>query len=101
MQPGSPCQASRLCTKPPQPSALCGIDKPPRGFDRTKTVEIIVSASRKTDELLWLMSEPEQALAKGNGYRGIAVAMHDKQGRVDLQNPPIGMKLIPHQQTDR
>src|ERR1700731_2704218 len=101
MQPRSLHQSIRLCTKPSHPSACRAIYSVSHGLDRTKTVEIIVSASRKAHELLWLMGQPKQALAKGDRYRGIAVAMHDKQGRADPQNAPIGMKLITHQETDR
>ena len=68
-----------------------------RGFDRAKTVQIVVAASRKPHELFRLMGQREQALAKGDRNRGIAVAMHDQQGRGDPRDAPIGTKLIAHQ----
>ena len=71
------------------------IDELSRRFDRAKIVQIVVAAAGKPHELLRLVRERKQALAKSDRNRWIACAMHDQQRRGDPRDALIGVKLDP------
>src|SRR5690349_24216193 len=73
----------------------------PCRFDRTETIEIVMSAARKTNELLRFMREREQTLSEQDRNGKIIGAMHHEQRHRDARDPFVGTKLVAHEQAHR
>src|SRR5207248_8196534 len=73
-----------------------GADELSRHCGRTKIIEIVVAALRKTYELFWLTREREQPLAEHNRDRRIMFAVHDQQRHIHTGDALVGAKWIAH-----
>src|SRR5580704_2822762 len=82
-------------------SAFQTIDEMSSRFRRAEIVEILMAAAGKTDELLRLMRQREQAFAEADVDGGIGIAMHDQKRHVDTSDASVGMKGVAHQEPDR
>src|SRR6266851_8310971 len=92
---------NELCAKQRRPSALRSADEISSPFDRPVIVQIVVVPAGKPHELLRLMGEREQSLAKTYRNGGIARAVHDQKRSADAPDALVRAKLIPYQPTNR